>query len=62
MLQTKVVENIKTHVLCSVTFFWKQSHLWVNVEKYCGAVQNTDCNMAHAHCMLDTQGHKHTHT
>jgi len=23
MFQTKVVEEIKTHISCSVTFFWK---------------------------------------
>ena len=32
-----------------------------NVEKYCTARQATDDNnTAHAHCMLDTQGYKHT--
>ena len=30
------------------------------VEKYCRAGKATDDNMAHAHCMLDTQGYKHT--
>jgi len=30
------------------------------VEKYCTAGQATDDNMAHAHCMLDTKGYKHT--
>jgi hypothetical protein len=55
MFQTKVVEKIKTHILCSVTFlpkivpFMRQSG-----EKYCRAVQATDENMAHALCMLDT--------
>jgi hypothetical protein len=29
------------------------------VEKYCRAGQATDDIMAHAHCMLDTQDHKH---
>jgi hypothetical protein len=28
------------------------------VKKYCRAGQATDDNMAHAHCMLDTQGYK----
>jgi len=32
------------------------------VEKYCRAGQATDDNMAHAHCMLDIKGYKHTHT
>ena len=31
--QTKVVEKIKTHILCSVTFFRKSCRLWDNVEK-----------------------------
>jgi hypothetical protein len=30
------------------------------VEQYCRAGHATDENMAHAHCMLDTQGYKHT--
>jgi len=53
MFQTKVVENIKTHILYSVTFFRKSYRLWDNVEKYCRAGQATDGNMAHAHCMVD---------
>jgi len=32
MFQTKVVEKIKTHILCSVTFSRKSCHLWDNVE------------------------------
>jgi len=31
MFQTKVVEKIKTHILCSVTFFQKSCRLWDNV-------------------------------
>jgi len=56
MGQTKVVEEIKTHVLCSVTFFFffrKSCRLWRNVEKYCRAGRATYGSMAHAHCMLD---------
>jgi len=30
------------------------------VEKYCTARQATDGNIAHAHCMLDTESYKHT--
>jgi len=30
----KVVENVKTHVLCLVTFFRKSCSLCDNVEKY----------------------------
>ena len=60
MVQMKVVEEIKTHILCSVTFFRKSCRLWDNVGKYSGAGQATDGNMAHAHCMLDNYGDTHT--
>ena len=62
MFQTKVVQKIKTHILCSVTFFRKSCGLWNNVEKCCTSGQVTDGNMAHAHCMLDTSGYRHTLT
>jgi hypothetical protein len=32
------------------------------VKKYCRAGQATDDNMAHAHCMLDNEGYKYTHS
>ena len=60
MFQTKAVEKIKTHILCSVTFFRKSCRLSDNVEKYGKAIQATDDSMAHAHCMPDTKGYKHT--
>jgi hypothetical protein len=41
MFQTKVVETIKTHILCSVTFIRKTCSLWDNVEKY-GTAWQTD--------------------
>jgi hypothetical protein len=34
MLQTQVVEKIKTHILCSITFSRKPYRLWDNVDKY----------------------------
>ena len=46
MFQTEVVEKIKTHILCLITFFRKWRRLWDNVEIYCTAVQVTDDNMA----------------
>jgi hypothetical protein len=61
MFQTKVVEEIKTHILCPVSFLWKSFRFWDNVEKYCRAGQGTDDNMAGAHCMLDNQGYRHSH-
>jgi len=38
MYQTKVVEKIKTHLLCSINYFRKSWRIWDNVEKYCRAV------------------------
>jgi len=54
MLQTKVVEKIKPHVSCLITFIGKSCRLGDNVEKYDTAGHATDDNMAHAHCVLDT--------
>jgi len=54
MFQTNVVEKIKTHILCSVTFLRKSCRLRDSVEKYYRAEQATYVNMAHAHCMLNT--------
>jgi hypothetical protein len=45
MFQTKVVEKIKTHFLCSKTFFRKSYPWWDNVEKYATARQATDDNI-----------------
>ena len=38
MFQTKVVEKIKTHILCSKTYSLKSCHLWDNVEKSAGHI------------------------
>jgi len=47
MFQTKVVEKLKTHTLCSANFFFRKSyHFGDKVEKYCTAAQATDDNMA----------------
>ena len=45
MFYVRIVDEIKTHILCSVTFFRKLCHLWDNVEKY-GAVREAADNMA----------------
>ena len=45
MFETKIVEKIKTHILCSVTFFWKLCHLWDIVEKYGRSRRATDDDM-----------------
>jgi hypothetical protein len=62
VFQRKVVEKLETQTLCSITIFLNPFLLWDNVEKCCRAGQATDDNMAHAHCVLDTQGYKNTHT
>jgi len=52
----KVVEKIKTHILCSKIVFWKSCLLWDNAEKYHTARQVT-CNIIpcrkYVNCMLD---------
>jgi hypothetical protein len=45
MFQTKVVEKLKTHILCSIKFFQKSYRLWDNVEKYDRTRQATDDNI-----------------
>jgi hypothetical protein len=45
MFQTKVVEKIKTHILCSTTFSCKSCGLRDNVEKHDGAREATDDNI-----------------
>jgi hypothetical protein len=44
VFQTIVVEKIKIHILCPITFLWKSHPLWNNVEKYGIARQATDDN------------------
>jgi len=61
MFQTKVVEKIKTHILCSVTFFFKSCHLWDNVEKYCRAGEATDDSIIR-HMRIARYIPKATHT
>jgi len=54
MFQTKVVEKIKTHILCKSKLFFRKSYrLWENFEKCCRTVHATNDNMTRAHCMLD---------
>ena len=42
LYRTDVVEQIKTHILCSITFFRKSCRLWDSVEKYFRAGPATD--------------------
>ena len=68
MFQAKVVEKIKTHILCSIMFFRKWFHLSDNMEKYGGARQATDDNIIRRMrfaCWVtkatDTHTYIHTH-
>jgi hypothetical protein len=61
-ISDEIVKKLETHILCSITLFLKPCRLWKKVEKFCRAEQPTDDNMSHAHCMLDTQGYKYTHS
>ena len=51
MFQTKVVEKIKTHILCSFFFFWKICCLSDNVEKYGTIRQATHGNIIWYMCI-----------
>jgi hypothetical protein len=64
MFQTVVVEEMKTHILCSITPLFlplpENRAVYEIIWKHCREGQTTEHNMAHAHCMLDTKGYKHT--
>jgi hypothetical protein len=55
MFQTKVVEKIKTHILCAMIYFLLEIVPFMRqAKKYRTGSQTTDDNMAHVHFMLDT--------
>jgi len=54
MFQTKFVQKIETHILCS-----KSCHVCDIVGKYCRAWGQDDSRV-HVHFMLDTSGYKNT--
>ena len=63
MLQTKAVENIKTHILCSVTFFEYRAVyeiMWKNIVER-GRRQMTIWRVRIA-CWVTKGIHTHTHT
>jgi len=57
MFQTKFVEKLKTHILCTVIFFREFSRLWDDVEKYGRTRMATDntiiLRIKDGICMLD---------
>ena len=64
MFQTRVVEKVKTHTLCSVILFFSENFavygiMWKNIVE---RGQATDDNMAHEHCALDNTGPQNTHS
>jgi len=60
MFRTNLEEKIQTNISSWVTILRTSCRLWDYMEKYCRARQDTDDNMAHAHCMPDTQGYRYT--
>jgi len=58
MFQTKVVDKIKIHILCPITFSRKSRRLWGIVEII--EPGRPRDNVTHAHFTLDTKGYKHT--
>jgi hypothetical protein len=58
MFKTKLVQKIKTHMLCSITFSLNSCRLW----DYGGKIRYSQTghrwhyNMAHELCMLDNEG------
>jgi hypothetical protein len=44
MFETKLAEDIRAHILCSIMFFRKSCRLWDNVKKYGTAIEATDDN------------------
>jgi len=53
MFQTEAVDKIKTHILCSITFFDYRT-IYEIMRKNIVELQATNDNIAHAHCMMDT--------
>jgi len=71
LLRMKIISDKRCREIRNTHFmfkyiFRKSCRIWDNVEKLSRAGQATDDNRAHAPCMLDTQGcrhtYKHTHT
>jgi len=55
-------ENQNTHFVFSNFPPENRAVYEIMWKKYCTAGRATDDNMAHAHCVLDTYGYKHTLT
>jgi hypothetical protein len=58
----KVVEKVRTHSLCSVTFSPAENRaVYDNVEKCGTADKDTGKNMVHEHFTVDNYSYKHIH-
>jgi len=60
MFWMEIVEKVKTHILCSVTFFLKTVPFvrWCAKVWYSQTAHRWHCNTAHTLCMLDNYGYK----
>jgi hypothetical protein len=54
MVQTKVVEKIKAHILCSVFFFFGNRAVYEIIGESIVESDKPHDSMAHANYMLDT--------
>jgi len=53
MCQEKLVEKIKTHILCLIIFFPRKSYRLLGKLSYGQTGHRRQSNKAHALCMLD---------
>ena len=60
VLDKNCTENQNTFYIPFIFSPRKSGLLWDNVEKYGRSGRATDDKSAHDHCMLDTQGYRHT--
>jgi len=50
IFQTKIVQKIKTQILCSIHIFWELCHLWDNVQTYHTTKRVTDDTTVRCMC------------
>jgi len=63
MFQVKVLDKVKTHILCPMTFVTKIVSLMRRGKMFHSRTGHTwQYNTAHALCMLDNKGYRRTHT
>jgi hypothetical protein len=62
MFQTNAVEKIKIHTSCPVNSFSENHAVYEIIWEHIVEPDRKHDSMAHAHCMLDNYGYKHTLT